>query len=358
MRRRFLKYALFTPPLLLVACGERGGSRLPPSPAKGESTAPGQSLQQVTVGYVNVLPWSPIFVGVEKGYFREQGLEIKLQQLSGGAEITTQTAAGNFNVGTGGSSALFNAIGRSKGLGQKPPLTIVSPLHLEKPPLATPLVVSRKAYDEGRITKVIDLKGKRVAINAPGTATEYWLELALRKGGLSVKDVEVTGIPFPNIGQALDANQIAAAALTEPFATLATRQGQIRVLDNAFLDGEIGTLLFYNADWATKNPQPAQGFMNGFLKAVRDLESGGWSDAATLAILSKYTDVPVDVIREAPRPYGEPDGKVNLTLLGNQQTFFKAQDRLTYDQPLDLTQYVDTRYAQEVVKALGPFSRR
>ncbi len=114
--------------------------------------------------------------------------------------------------------------------------------------------------------------------------------------------------------------------------------------------------MYYNSDWAAKHPKLAQGFMNGYLKAVRDLESGGWSDTATLAILSKYTQVPAETIAGAARPFGEPDGAVNIASIENQQAFFKQQGRLTFDQPLDIASLIDAQYAQAAVKTLGSFA--
>ena len=309
--------------------------------------------------YIPILIYAPFYVGIERGYFAEQGIEVDLQALAGGADMLTQTAAGNFDVGAGGiGSAYFNLAARARGLNQGQPMKIVAPLHAERPPLTTPLVVGKKAYEEGRTTKVADLKGKKVAINALGAATEYWLERALNSGGLTIKDVEVVAIPFQNIPQALESGAIAGAMLGEPFATLGVRQGQVHVLNDRFLDGDQPTALYYNSAWVAKNPRLAQGFMLAYLKAVRDLESGGWSDAKTLEVLAKYTSVPAETIAAAARPFGEPDGAVNIASLQSQQTFFKQQGRLTYEQPLDIPALIDSSFAAEAVKALGPFKPR
>ena len=343
--------------LIASACSggttSRTESAATPGAAGSDATAVAAPAK-VTVGYIPILISAPFFVGVERGYFREQGLQLDLQALAGGADMVTQTAAGNFDVGAGGiGSAYFSLAARARALNQKQPIKIVAPLHAEKPRLATPLVVGKKAFDEGRTTKIADLKGKKVAINALGAATEYWLEKALNAGGLTIRDVEVVAIPFPNIAQALDAGAIAGAMLGEPFATLGVRQGQVKVLNDAFLDGDQPTAVYYNSDWAAKHPRLAQGFMVAYLKAVRELEAGGWSDPATLEMLARYTNVPAETIAAAARPYGEPNGQVNITSLENQQTFFKQQGRLTYEQPLDIAALIDLTYAAEAVKTLG-----
>ena len=361
MTRDLRLLLLFPLLLVVVACGgasssQTGGERpaTPVAAADPAATAPAAAPAKVTVGYIPILIYATFYVGIERGYFREQGLELDLQALAGGADMLTQTAAGNFDVGAGGiGSAYFNLAARARALNQKQPITIVAPLHAEKPRLATPLVVGKKAFDEGRVTKIADLKGKKVAINALGAATEYWLEKALNAGGLTIRDVEVVAIPFPNIAQALDAGAIAGAMLGEPFATLGVRQGQVKVLNDAFLDGDQPTAVYYNSDWAAKHPRLAQGFMVAYLKAVRELEAGGWSDPATLEMLARYTNVPAETIAAAARPYGEPNGQVNITSLENQQTFFKQQGRLTYEQPLDIAALIDLTYAAEAVKTLG-----
>ncbi len=361
-RRRLLPLALIVGAvILLAACGggsDTGGQAANPAPMS-TATAAAAPPEKVTVGYIPILIAAPFYIGAERGYFREQGIELDLQPLPGGADMLTQTAAGNFDIGSGGiGSAYFNLAARAKGLNQKQPITIVAPLHAERPRLTTPLVVGKKAFDDGRHTTIAELKGKKVAINAFGAATEYWLERALNAGGLTSKDVEVVAIPFQSVAQALDSGAISGAMLGEPFTALGVAQGQIKVLNDSFLDGDQPTAVYYNAGWATKNPRLAQGFMTAYLRAVRDLEAGGWSDPATLGVISKYTNVPVETIKAAARPYGEPDGAVNLVSLQNQQTFFKQQGRLTYEQPLDIAALIDGSYAAAAVKTLGPAKPR
>ena len=355
MTRMNRRIALLVPlAALVIACGGSEKASTAPATTAAAAAAPVVALQKVTAGYIPILIYAPIFVGIERGYFKEQGIELELQALAGGADMLTQTAAGNFDVGAGGiGSAYFNLAARARDLKQAQPIEIVAPLHAERPPLATPLVVGKKAFDAGTYTRTADLKGKKVAVNALGAATEFWLEKALNQGGLTIKDVELLAIPFPSIAQALDSGAIAGAMLGEPFATLGARQGQIKVLDDRFLSGDQPTAVYYNSAWAQKNPRLAQGFMTAYLTSVRDLERGGWQDPKTIEILSKYTSVPAETIAVAARPYGEPNGTVNLASLQNQQTFFKQAGRLTYEQPLDLAALINGTYASEAVKSLG-----
>ena len=344
LRRRFVPL-LAVIAVALAGCGDdSGGSSTTP-----DGTNAGTSDEQSTtvrLAYFPNLTHAPAIVGVEKGLFAEKlganKLETKI--VNAGPDAVTAILAGAIDASYIGPNPAINAFAQSNGAA----IRIVS----GATSAGAFLVVKPE------INSIADLKGKKVAVNALGAATEFWLERALNAGGLTIKDVELLAIPFQNIPQALDSGAIAGAMLGEPFATLGARQGQVRVLNDSFLDGDQPTAVYYNAAWAEKHPRLAQGFMTAYLKSVRELESGGWSDATTLGILSKYTNVPAETIAAASRPFGESDGAVNLTSLQNQQTFFKQQGRLTYEQPLDIGALIEPRYAQEVVKQLGAFKPR
>lgn len=332
----------------LSACGgDDGGDR--PLATTGGASTPGataapRELKDVTVGYIPILIDAPFFVGIEKGYFAAEGLNLKLERLAGGADMLVQTAAGNFAIGSGGiGAAVFNAAGAAIKLDREVPFEIVAPLHNEKPPVTTPMVVSKERYDSGELTKVAALKGKKVSINARGASTEYWLQRALQSGGLSYGDITVVTVPFPDVAAALKNKSIDAAMLGEPFTTLGEDNGLVKVLTEDFVNGEQPTAVYWNRDWAKKNPELAAGFLKAYLKAVTDLENGGWTDPAVITILEKYTQVPADVIRRSARPYNDPSGKLNLESFRKQEEFFKAQGFLTYDGQLDYSKFMRTK---------------
>lgn len=330
--------------LAFAACG--GGETQPKTvaspPAPGATATP-RALKDVTVGYIPILIDAPFFVGIEKGYFAAEGLNLKLERLAGGADMLVQTVAGNFDIGSGGiGAAVFNAAGASIKAGREVPFEVVAPLHSEKPPVTTPLVVSKARYDSGELTKVADLKGLKVSINARGASTEYWLQRALQSGGLSYKDITVVTVPFQDVAAALKNKSIDAAMLGEPFTTLGEDNGLVKVLTEDFVNGEQPTAVYWNRDWAKKNPALATGFLKAYLKAVTDLENGGWTDPAIIAILEKYTQVPASVITRAARPYNDPTGKLNLDSFRKQEAFFREQGLLTYEGQLDYSKFMKT----------------
>src|SRR3989441_4758624 len=164
----------------------------------GQAGAQEQPLTKLRVVHVPVLIFAPLYVAIERGYFAQQGIDVELIGTPGGLSSFAVLASGRAEVVIGGLGAsLFNAAAR--GLDFK----VVGPVHLERPPVSTPLVVSRKAFESGEIHSVKDLRGKKVSVNVLGSATEFWLNAALLKGGVAINEVQVVAVNFPDVPAAL-----------------------------------------------------------------------------------------------------------------------------------------------------------
>lgn len=345
--------------LLAAACAD-GDEDAKASPAAGQP----QTLTNVSAGYLPIFVYAPFFVAIEKGYFEEEGIELELKALQGGGQILTQVAAGNLDTGAGGiGPAAMNLSKEYLDRGEKKlPFVIVAPLHIERPPLLTSVVTSTKNFDSGAVTKVSDLKGKKVATNDKGAATGYWIALALQKAGLTFKDLaggEPVEVGFSAMPAALERGDIDAAILGEPLLSAAVNAGQVKVIANDFLDGEPGTSVFLNRAWAEKNPKLAQGYVNALLKAFRDLQGDGWKDEVNLRIIARYTNAEdTSALKSYNRPYYDPNGAFDVEKLSKHQQYYLANSKLlTYSQPLDLKLMVDAGYAANAVKALGEAKR-
>lgn len=331
---------------LLVACAVPAAPAAPAAvPAPEAETT---DLPLVRVGHVPVTIYAPLFIAAAKGYFEEEGMRVELLPVEGGTENVVQVAAGNFEVAGGGIGAgMLNAIERGIEF------EIVAPLHTERPPLSSPLVVSKERFDSGELTSVADLAGLKVSTNAQGAATEYWLWRALQQGGLDFPDVEVLGVGFREVAPALASGSLDAGILGEPLATLAEDQGLIARLSQDFIDGFTSTVIYFNKDWSDANPELAKGFVKAFIRGARDLNGDAWNDPANLAIIEEYTGVPAEVVARANRSYHDPNGIVPLADLMELQRFFMSQGQLSYDAEVDMGQFINTTYAEQAVAELG-----
>lgn len=346
-RRTFGKMAFGAAAIgLLSACGTGGAATQPTAlpAATGATAQPAAGGATVRVGYVPVLVYSPLFVAQERGYFREAGVTVELIPIQGGSEAVVQLAAGNFDAAVGGAGAgLLNAAKQ----GVK--FTIVAPMHSERPPLATKLVIGAK--NKETIKTVADLKGKKVAINATGAATEYWLDQALTKNGLTLADVDLTTVAFRDVAAALESGSLDAAMLGEPLVTINVDKGVISVLADDFIDGFTATYLYMGEPLLT-NGTAAQGFMKAYLRACRDMQ-GDYMTPELAAIIEKYTQVPAAIIEKASLAQYDPNGTIPVKDLETLQTYFLGRGELEYSEPQNLASLIDQSLADSVVSELG-----
>ena len=339
---------LFMTLLLLSACTAPVVAPAATTPVPAPEAADSGELPLVRVGHVPVTIYAPLFVAAAKGYFEEEGIRVELLPVEGGTDNVVQVAAGNFDVAGGGVGAgMLNAVDRGIEF------EIVAPLHTERPPLTSPLVVSKSRFDSGELTEVADLAGKTVSTNAKGAATEYWLWRALRQGGLEFSDVEVIGLGFREVASALENGALDAGILGEPLATLAEDQGLVTRLSEDFIDGFTSTVIYFNKDWSTANPDLAKGFVKAFIRGARDLNGDAWNSPENLAIIEQYTGVPAEVVGRANRSFHDPNGAVPLEDLEELQRFFGEQGQLSYSNLIDIGQFVNSSYAEAAVEELG-----
>src|SRR5256886_10137913 len=134
------------------------------------------------VGVLKLTSSAPIFVGVEKGFFKEFGVEPELVYFQAAAPIATALAAGQIDVGaTGLTAALYNIV-----LGGEK-LWIVADKGREWPgyPL-TAIVVQKDLWETGAIRTIADLKGKRIGVTQLGSTFHYHLGNVLEKHGFTL----------------------------------------------------------------------------------------------------------------------------------------------------------------------------
>ena len=319
-------------------------------------TLPVYAQQPTIVGHLSVLTNSPLYLAQEKGYFKEQGLNVRLESLPAGRDVLVMLSAGQFHVGTTTiGSATFNAWKRGMDVVAVATMSAFYPD--PKAPAVTPFVVRKKSIDAGEIKGIPDLKGKKCAINSRGVKTEFDLDKVMRQGGMTIDDIDLVTMPFPDMVTALDTGAIYCAILAEPLTTLAEDKGiAVRMAGN-FAPGSQTLALFYNTRFARERRADAERFMVAYLKGIRDLYGEGWRSDENTAIITKYTRVAVPVLKKAVTPYVDPDGRLELASLREQQLFYMRRGTLAYKELINEAEMIDDSFRERAVLTLGPFRR-
>ena len=173
-----------------------------------------KDLIPVSVGTTNALADVGMFIAHSRGYFAAEKLDVSFLAFDAAARMTGSLASGELDAGGGGIAAgLFNAVARGTGV------KIVADKSTSTPGFATAGLLLRKdLIDSGAYKTLADLKGRKIAMAAPGTASTTSTARALATVGLSIKDVELVYLSFPNMVTGLQNKAVDAAFLTEPGA--------------------------------------------------------------------------------------------------------------------------------------------
>jgi NitT/TauT family transport system substrate-binding protein len=319
--------------------------------AGGAAGAAGQDV--VKVGHLGITADAPVYIALEKGYFKERRIELKLEPFASAVPAMAPLSSGEIQVVGGGvSPTLFNAFARAF------PVRVVGPRARDVEGNALDTLMVRGDL-KGQVTRAADLKGKKVAINAPGSPHYYLLGRLLESEGLSLKDVEIVHMPWPDMAAAFANKAIDVAALVEPFATLYEEKGLATVWKRASdvikNPGWEIAVLFFNEDWARKNPRVANDFMVAYLKGARDMMdawNGGRNRAEVVDIMIKHTRVKDRALYDRMHwGFIDPNGGILKDSLRDQQEFFARLGSVP--KKVDVDGILDDRYVKYAVEQLG-----
>jgi ABC-type nitrate/sulfonate/bicarbonate transport system substrate-binding protein len=303
----------------------------------------------VKIGYIPSDSFAVLYLMADR-YLVPGGINAQLVRLPGGAEITTQVATGQLQVGGAGMGAAgFNAVAA------KLPVEFIAPLHFG---YFEDYFTVRKASWGTTVKRIADLKGRPVALNTRGAAVEWMLDQVLRRDGLTIKDVQVKIMPFPDMVPALESGAVDAAILTEPFPTLAEEKGvAVRPLTRP--PGARATPItaaFWNAEWAKANADLAHKVMLGYLRAARDLAADGgkgWGEDRNVDVIVKYTSAKREVIRKARPHVIDPNLEIDASTLDSMQKLNADLGYLKYTEFLSADKLFTLTYRDRALKELG-----
>jgi len=306
-----------------------------------------QTKPTVRVGYIPSDSFAALYIMADR-HLPAAGIGVETVRMAGGSEILSQVATGQLHVGgTGMGAAGFNAVASSL------PVEFVAPLHSG---YVEDYFTVRKASWEKEVKRIADLKGKPVALNVRGAAVEWMLDQALRRDGLTLRDVQVKIMPFPDMVPALETGAVEAAILTEPFPTMAEERGvAVRPLPRpAGAKATPITAIFWNKDWATKEPELAHKVMVAYLKAARDLAlDNGWKQERNIDLMVKYTGAKADVIRRARAHVLDPNLEMDPAVLESMQRLSGEMGFLKYKDLLPVSKLFNFTYRDRAVAELG-----
>jgi NitT/TauT family transport system substrate-binding protein len=238
---------------------------------------PGTASNKIRVGYIGITCEAPIFVAVEKGFFKEEGLEVELVRCKW-SEYKDVLALGGFDV----THHLVMYFLKPIEMGMDVKFTggiHQGCLRVQAPP-------------NGTVHTVEDLKGKRIGVPGMGTPPFVFASRVMGAHGVdATKDVEWKVFPAGDLGLAVQRGLVDAIADSEPIGSLLLAEGIVKNVSDQATDppykDEYCCEVIVNGKFLEKNPKAAAAATRALLKAAKWVDTNP-ATAARLSVEKKY----------------------------------------------------------------------
>lgn len=299
---------------LLAACG--GGS---------SETQAGDGPREVTVGALPILDVAALYLGIQEGLFEDEGLDLTVENAQGGAAIIPAVLQGDTQIGFSNVTSLLLA--QSRGL----PVQIIAPASAStgEPGADFAAVV---VPEDSPIQTAADLAGASVAINTLNNISDTVIRQTVRAAGGDAEAVEFVEMAFPDMPAALEAGNVDAVFVVEPFLSITQGSGARPVAwpyAEAVENLEVA-VYFTSTQTAQSDPELIESFTTAMI-ASQELAS---SDEEKLrAIPTAYTEIDQALLADLTFPRFPSEvsqaSAQGLTDLGEQDGLFEESPDLT-----------------------------
>jgi NitT/TauT family transport system substrate-binding protein len=267
---------------------------------------------RLAVGGKVLVAYLPLTIAEQRGYFSDEGLRVEISDFQGGAKALEALVGGSADVVCGAyEHTLYMA---AKGISLK-----AIALQANSFGLVVGIEKTRAAAYHG----LPDLKGMKIGVTGPGSASDVGLRMLLSKVALTVNDVAIIGVGGGAAAvAAVKAGRLDAIANFDPAISLLQRDGAIKtILDTRkqndldyLYGGPFAASAFYvDARFAERYPKTTQAFANAVVKALDWLRAASTEEIAA-AVPAEYYGGDRALYRamiESNRERVSPDGHIS-----------------------------------------------
>src|SRR5215471_18518399 len=320
-----------------------------------------QAADKVAVGTGGSASDAPFYIAYDKGFFKDEGLDVDLIVLDSGAKVIAPLGTGELDVGSGALSVGFwNALVR--GIKFR---IVADRGHAQPGYLYQTVFIRKDLVDSGQFKSLKDLNGKRMGFAAQGVTSLSLLNEAAKFAGFKFEDVIPVYLSFPQQFAALQNKALDGSFLIEPQATAAVNAGiGVRFMDtNEFYPQQQISVIFYSDKFAHERKDVADKFMRAWLRGVRayndalkDGKIAGAGADEVVATMAKSFNMDPALVRQMYSQAVHVDGAVNAAGIQRDLDFFMQQHWVTG--AIKASEVIDMSFAQTASAQLGPYVPR
>ena len=294
--------------------------------------------EKVAVGVLRFVSSGPLFVAVERGYFKQEGLEVDLKFFDAAQPIAVAVVTGDVDFGlTAFTAGLFNLAGKGG-------LRVIAAQAKEAQGYeGNAILASRAAWDKG-LRRIEDLKGHSLGITQVGSSFHYQIGQIARLKGFDLASVQLKPLQsLANMAAALKGNQIDAIIIAPHIAKQLMASGDAKLLGwYSDLDEYQFGALFTAPKMIEGRRATAEKFVRAYQRGTaefaaallkRDDSGNRKFDAASHALAALiaphvYPGEPADRaigLVESSTFYVDPQARLNVGDIYGQIAWYKSQ---------------------------------
>jgi NitT/TauT family transport system substrate-binding protein len=312
--------------------------------------APEKTKITIGVGGKPLIYYLPLTIAERKGYFKQEGLDVEIQDFPGGAKALQALLGGSVDIVSGAyehtisQQAKGNAIEALVLEGQYPGIVLALP---------TAKAASYKSP--------ADLKGMKIGVTAPGSSTNMFVNILLAKVGLKPDAVSIIGVgagagavaimkrgeidALSNLDPVIA--QLESDGTIKPVVDTRTPEGVKQVYGGAYAAG----CIYAPPEWVQKNPKTAQAVVNAMVRALRFIQHASIDEVVAAVPPEYYSDKALykKALEENIATFRH-DG-----FISKEAGEHVAHDLLTFDptmkgKTIDLAKTVDMSFQQKAAR--------
>jgi len=313
------------------------------------SNAAAQTKVRLAVGGQSALYYLPLNVVNRLGYFKDEGLDVEISDLSGGARALQALMGGSADVVTGS----FDHTIQMQAKGQ--PITAVVQLG-RFPGFVLALVGPKASSYKGPA----DLKGMKIGVTAPGSSTHFMVLHMMAQAGLKANDAAFVGVGSGATAvAAAKRGEIDALVSVDPVINLLDSEKVIRIAaDTRTMEGTRAVyggpypaaVLYLPPAYARSNPKTVQSLASAFVRGLKWIASTSAEEIAK-AMPPEYALGNMDLFIRSIRssiPMYSPDGRFTAEAAETALKVLREFDDGVRSANIDLTKTYTEEFVNKV----------
>jgi len=241
--------------------------------------APEKKDVHIAVGGKAAFYYLPLTIAEQLGYFKDEGLNVKISDFAGGSQSLQAVVGGSADVVSGAFEHTINMQAKKQSM-------IAFVQMGRAPQISIGISKAKAATYKGPA----DLKGLKMGVSAPGSSTNIILNAFLAKGGLKPNDVSVIGVGTgAGAVAAVKSGQIDGTSNTDPVMTKLEMEGSVKIIADtrnmkgteALFGGPMpAASLYAPTKWVKENPNTVQALTNAIVRADKWIAKASATDVA------------------------------------------------------------------------------